>query len=917
MKLILSISVFILSSFFLFSQPLYQTDNLDFEKGVSGGVPYYWKFPSSVLNIGYSAYLTDTSVYKGKLGYVMINPNLSFDSIPNGDPNECTVYQNINPMYYLNKKVRFSIYARLESTISKSRGELWIISKENKEKVSLSYFDTINVIKSNKWQKYTIEATIPANSTELRFGVLFVGGGKLYLDEANLEIINPIEYNLIENTALNNQQTNNIQTLAKIYSAMRYFLPSDNAQNTDWEDYLENYISRNLDSSGSQQFINNFIKPYENAVYLGKNKNASLLDKSIKEKNQLSYAMLYKGVPNIYLNNASNDFRKNIYSVTRRREGSISITADIIRYSGKELRVTSDMKIEGQSPGANAQIWAKVEITNSKEFVTKTSANEPYTDSKWGSRTLSLMLPENTYRVRLALVLLGEGYANFDNIKIGIYDNGKLIKEITDYNFDFEYQSSFNNINGWEIEDAVISAGYNFDIDKSTSTSGKKSLIISSDSNRVKFPKENSYYTFEVGDGNYFHINICSTTERGETLPESFNHIALQKPDSIFRNWNDVNARISALIQVYALLINFSANEINTNDLDSAFKYNLSKIISKGSFDYYLNTLQDFLLIAKDSRSGIWNSFVSYDYGIPLLFKKVENKSIVVQSYDDNVPISIGDEILAIDGIDIEHYLDSISNNFYSSNYNYKRLKAGAIIRSGLQDSKVLLKIKTTAGVTQDIEIKKTILLNNIYEYRPRALQQLNDSTIYIDMTVLDDNTLKKTLNQLETYKNFVFDLRGNAKMSEHILSLFSDTLLTTYDWRIKFYTYPFKENATSETFVGSITPKKMFQNKSLYFLINERSVGYSDFIAKIVKKHKLGLLIGTQTQGNPSEIVSNRLSGGFSVSLSSIICIDDSNQAIMDQPTNPDIKIEEEFKDIINDKDIFIEKTLEIINNK
>jgi len=915
MKKVILILIFLFSANILFSQSVYQIDNLDFEKGVLGGEPFPWRFPKSVLKYGYSGYLTDSIAYSGRYSFIMTNPNRNFDTIPEGDPNECTVYQNVDPKYYLNKKVRFKIFAMLENDLSKTRAEMWIISKDNNDKVNLSYFDTINVIKSNKWKEYSIEAKVPSDSKELRFGVLLVGGGSLIVDNASFDIVNPDSYKPKLSTQLNDDSRTNINSLAKIYTAMRYFLPSDKANNTEWEYYLESYLDKNLDSASSINFLENFISPYKDAVYISGaiNKFDNKIDNYVP--NQISYAMFYRGVPNPLMNESGDDFRRNIYSVTRRREGSISFMTDLIKYGGKELRISADMKVNKESPVANAQLWARADIVNSREFVTKTTANDPVSVNEWQKKTIYMDLPENVYRVKLALVFLGEGSANYDNIKLEIYDNGKLIKKIDDYNLDFELPSSLNQIRDWEIESAVIGAGYNFDIDNTTSSKGKKSLVIKSDNNRVVYPEEGSYLSFFLPKDKFFNINVCALTQNGKTLPIENDKRIISEPDSIFRTWEDINSRIAALIQMYALVSNFGANEVSPDDLDSSFNYNLERLSNQLSFDEYLSIYHNFLLVAKDSRARVWNSFVSDDYAIPLLFKKIDIRHIVVQSYDEELPISIGDEILKIDNIDIEEYISSISHDFYSSNDNYKFAKAGAVARAGKKDSEVVLTIKTPNNAVQDVVVKRTKLLNEIFEPRPKAIQQFNDSTLYVDMTEITDNNFKEILNRIDIYKYFIFDMRGESVMSEHLLSLFADTILPSYNWIVPFYTHPFKKNSTREVFVGLINPKNKLQNKKLYFLINERSAGYSDFIARIIKKNKFGTLVGTETQGNPSELVSTKLSGGFSLALSSILSIDDNNRVILDNPIKPDVIVEDNINDILNNKDSYIEKVLELIS--
>lgn len=913
----LIILLFFVNFIGLLAQPVYQLDNLNFEKGIVGGDPFPWRFPQTVKKFGYSGYLTDTVAFSGRFSFKMNNPNNNPEQLVEGDPNECTVYMNVEPTYYLNKRIRFSIFAKLETILKDTRVEMWVIAKDKNNKVSLSYFDTINIVAKDDWKQFSIETKIPNAASELRFGLLMIGGGTLYLDKANFEIINDDNYKPLVVKSLNPDNLSNINSLAKIFASMKYFLPSDKSNKTNWDAYLEQYLSQNLQNSQNKEFLENFIKPYKESVFISdKNSNSSpKLDNLTL--NQITYAMLYKGVPNPMMNENGDNFRKNIYASTRRREGSITIMADLIKYSGKELRISADIRVNKESPGANAQLWARADIVNSKEIVSKTTANDPVFNNEWEKRIIYIDLPENVYRVKLALVFLGEGSANFDNIKMEIYDKGKVLAKIDNYNFDFEQTSNLNQIKDWEIDDAVIGAGYSFEIDYSSKTNGKNSLRIKSDNNRVVYPEQGTYLSFDLNNSKNFNINVCSFTQNGKSLPIENNEAIINEPDSIFRNWEDASARISALIQIYSLIINFGANEFSQAELDSAFQYSLSKLIESIKYDECLKIYNNFLLVAKDSRARIWNSFVTYDYGLPILFKQVENKFIVNKIFDEKLKsISVGNEIISINDKPINEYLNSLSNDFYSSNSTFKLSKAGAMVRAGEQNSELKFTFKTTNDTLSSVNIKRSNLLNEIFESRPDPIYQYNDSVLYIDMTEIGDDYMKEILNRLESFKYFIFDLRGESLMSEHLLSLFSDTIISSYNWVIPFYTHPFKRNITRETLLGLIKPKNKFKDKKLYFLINERSGGYSDFIARIIKKNKFGILVGNETQGNPSELTSTKLSGGFSLTLSSILLVDDNNKVILDNPVQPDIKVEESIKEIIEGKDAYIEKVLEEISS-
>jgi len=181
-------------------------------------------------------------------------------------------------------------------------------------------------------------------------------------------------------------------------------------------------------------------------------------------------------------------------------------------------------------------------------------------------------------------------------------------------------------------------------------------------------------------------------------------------------------------------------------------------------------------------------------------------------------------------------------------------------------------------------------------------------------MTAMTDNQMKDYLKNLDNFDKFIFDLRGDSKMSEHILSLFTNQPLNTVNWEIPTYTFPDKLNKSKEIIAGEILPKSKLLNKALLFLINERTTGYSEIIAKIVKDNNLGKLLGNPSMGNASETFTVRLAGGFAISLSGMICIDTNDKMIFNNPILPDIYTKESMDNVKANKDVIIQTALKFV---
>lgn len=900
------------------AQNLLFVDNLDFEKGIKGEVPRNWTFPRSLQRLGYKAYTTDSIKYSGNYSVVMINPHFSDFKPTKEDENYCTIYQSVDAYYYRNKKVRFSIYAFLEPNTLETKGEVWLLGRRDKDSIILNLINTDNPITSKEWKRYEIEAVINENIVDLRFGVILKGGGNIYLDNANLEIVQPEENNIRNSINLNPNTIDILNNIAKIYSGLRYFTPADEFQNIDWDRFLISFIKGNIDNL-SNKSLYNFIEPFGRLYQITKYDSTQYRYK-IKEKNfpKISYSMFYKGGPNIVKNTELTGSRRNIYASYRKREGSIYTIVDLKGMDEKEIKISCDMKVDGLTPGANSQIWTKVNLLDSEEFKLFTTVDNPVDSNNWQKRTLQFKLPKKVKDMRIAMVFIGDGRAWFDNLKVEVIEKGKTNNNLNISNSNFELPSSLNNIQNWIIEQPILNAGYLFDQVKDEKTEGERSLcIFTNPKTYVSLPLDGELYSIKLNDTTFFTFPVCVYTDSVNTLPKNkidYSKLYQNAYPDVFYDYNDADTRIAILIQLYALINNFAINEIDKNALDKQFKDILPLVTKSNDFNEFLLLLNKFTKIAEDSRIFIWNNFKIFDYSLPILYKLVNNKLIISSIFADNTGLNIGDEILEIDNKNLLELQKNIANNFFALNTDYAFLKAGPIIRAGDKDTEVKIKIKRD-GNEQLISLKRNTLLDFISEPKPPMIGTADTNTVYVDMTLMADNQFKEYLKLIEDYDNFIFDLRGEAKMSEHVVSLFTDKELKSVNWEIPIYTYPEKFKKSREIIKGELNAKSRFKNKQLVFLINERTIGYSEIIARIVKENGLGTLIGRPSNGNPSETITTRLAGGFNISVSAINCFDNYDMSLINKPIIPDILVEDNLEYILMGRDTIIENALRFLN--
>ena len=100
-----------------------------------------------------------------------------------------TLMQNFFPAKFLGKKVRMSAFMKTQNL--KDKATFWMrVDQANSDK-SLSFDNMMKrpIRGTTDWTKYEIVLDVPNNASNIAFGAMLVGGGQIWFDNFNFEIV--------------------------------------------------------------------------------------------------------------------------------------------------------------------------------------------------------------------------------------------------------------------------------------------------------------------------------------------------------------------------------------------------------------------------------------------------------------------------------------------------------------------------------------------------------------------------------------------------------------------------------------------------------------------------------------------------------------------------------------------------------
>ena len=200
--------------------------NLDFERGKEGGIPPGWFMPTK----GYTAGLSTKGPKQGSQ-CAHLSASSSGARAPFGN-----LMQTFDAHASRGKVVRFRAAVRTKVTGPSDQAAMWMrVDRTGKR---MGFFDNMSdrPIRDGQWRYYEIVGDIDADALRINIGLMIQGEAQAWLDDVSFDIVakaTPVE--IEPPRPLAGRGLANLAALARLLGYVRYFHPSDEAAEADWD----------------------------------------------------------------------------------------------------------------------------------------------------------------------------------------------------------------------------------------------------------------------------------------------------------------------------------------------------------------------------------------------------------------------------------------------------------------------------------------------------------------------------------------------------------------------------------------------------------------------------------------------------------------------------------------------------------
>lgn len=333
----------------------------------------------------------------------------------------------------------------------------------------------------------------------------------------------------------------------------------------------------------------------------------------------------------------------------------------------------------------------------------------------------------------------------------------------------------------------------------------------------------------------------------------------------------------------------------------------------------HLTTLEKFTAPLKDGHISVYDKTMSLA-APPIWWEWVENKLVITHIYNNNPELHVGDIVTKINGVRPDKYFKEV----------YSRISAGTI--GWLSYKGEMLSLLGEDGSILKLTINgKSINLPRIHNPfdNGRALTKdqiryryIGDSIWYLNMSMIELDTINMLLPSLEKCKAIICDARGYPKRNHDFITHLMKSDDTTKAWmQIPNIVFPDHQNITGfekYNWIDMMKAKKPYLgNKKIIYIIDGRAISYAESCLGYIEGYKLATIIGQPSAGTNGNLNSFVLPGNFSISFTGMKVLKHNGTQHHDIGILPNIYVTKTITGIKEGRDEFLEKAIEIASQK
>ena len=714
----------------------------------------------------------------------------------------------------------------------------------------------------------------------------------------------------------------NIETFARLYGYARWFHPSDEGQEVNWDKFAVLGIQKVENAKSTEELqdtLYQIFSPIVQGLQIYKTSEPVKFNSDVLLSPDLNAKLVAWQHHGVYLNERSNIYksvRVNKNKIEQNRDAALvcKIFMNPSHLQGKEVKFSGYFKSQNKK---SIKLFIQYLLPNDNKI------HDTFIESKdWQKNELMLKIPENSTAVAYGLWIVdnGEGWA--DDLEFLVNNGGKW--EIADtVNMGFENgKIDEGQATDWK---AMNMNHCTFEVTDKDSHSGKYNLKLTFNFTGKIFdgmPQFGEIINEPIGSNLTCVVPLILLTNDSVTYPKSeiLSLTRLKSEITSINYGNEFNPHVNLASVVIAWNILqhfFPYFDVIDTDWNKVLGETLkSTLENKQKKDFFITLSQMFAKI--DDGHGI--VYGEQMYSLPIRTEFIENKIVITASND--ATLKRGDIIKKIDGKIVTEALDE-KEKMISGSPQLRRHRALNILGSKFESGDIHLVVERD-GKEQYVTVSNlgrgNMFFNPIDErkYLTEKIIEINPGIYYINMANCTENDFNQKIDVLANAKAVIYDQRGGGRLSfSNVIPYLIQEAVTSTWWNIPQTIYPNRKDVEFSKSNWNIQPKQpLFKSKTI--IINVPAVvSAGETMMGIIDHYNLAITVGEATAGCNGNINTINLPCGYNAWFTGMKVLKHDGSRLYIEGFQPDYPVSKTIKAIREGRDEYLEKALELAKDE
>jgi C-terminal processing protease CtpA/Prc len=724
------------------------------------------------------------------------------------------------------------------------------------------------------------------------------------------------------------QEIQNLRAFAKLYGYVRYFHPSDEASQIDWDKFVIYGVEKAKNATNRQELksvLEKLFLPVAPTIeiYNSGEKTAEPKMEPPEDTSGLKVvAWQHKGLGSGSANSPYMSKRLNREIVLKpAMPGVLTQGVDATLLRGKKIKLTASVKAQVERVGNQGHMWLRVDRENKQMGFFDNMSDRPIISEEWKEYEISGKVADDAVMIFFGSIMNGTGQLWLDDFKLLALSDDNQWEPVDIKNPGFELGDVGQQPKHW----GARSQGYRYKVQKQDPVVGEKCLLIESMGQKItgpifdKYPEVGDVVNKELCADLSCQISLALYTDESGTLGKNQEYSVdklvsnLKAKDFGTLTADNEFVRLAGVIIAWNVFQHFYPYfDVVDVDWDQELTNALRSALEDETEKDFFYTLSRLVAKLQDGHGNVIHNIWMQQAGLPIKVDWIENQVVVTVSKDPT-HFQRGDIILEMDGIGAERALLD-AEEFISGSPQWKRWKS--LNRFGYGEPGTMAKLKLKRGD----EILAMEVERNFKEFLTEStmsnIEKLENDIYYVNLDKASWAEINAKIYDLSKARGIIFDLRGYTNGNHQIICHLLEKNDTSDAWmQIPLIIYPDQENIADYQRMGwNLVAKEPHIEGKVAFIIYGGCISYAESFMSFIEYYDLTEIVGQPTAGTNGNINPFMLPGGFRIIWTGMKVLkhDGSQHHLIGiQPTVP---AERTILGVIEGRDEFLKKALEVV---